>query len=123
MAALTVQGRRRSQEAASAAPMVSQAAASAAPMGRRTARPEPWCRWAQPKKGGKLLPVVRSVAPIQFRVGEGQGREEQKMGMVGAGDGVGSRRGDRELVGAQGVLSAGWSMGKSSKKALPSTRL
>jgi len=28
-------------------------------------------RWAQPKKGGKLLPMVRSVAPIRFRVGGG----------------------------------------------------
>ena len=26
-------------------------------------------RWAQPKKRGKLLPMVRHVAPIRFRVG------------------------------------------------------
>ena len=60
--------------------------------------------------------MVRRVAPIRFRVREGSGRGEQKVGVSGAGDGVGSRRG--ELVGAQGVLSAGWLECRQSSKKM-----
>jgi len=56
------------------------------------------------RRGPNPVPCGRCVGRKNKR--EGQGRGEQKVGMSGAGGGVGGRRG--ELVGAQGVLSAGW---------------
>ena len=44
----------------------------------------------------------------------GKVKGSRKVGMSGAGGGVGGRQG--ELVGAQGVLSAGWLIIMSSKK-------